>query len=262
LSQTRVEPLPRSFPFGLTRRQAKTTHLILIPTLSGVRALGASEPGCSPVPGAHTQEHKVGDYQTLDNVPYVRKRREADEMAYNDESTALTMCHMCEFVVKPATRHTTTIALHKGSGKTRHFGVLETRVPGMPATQVPLCVVSGRLRAAGEVSVSAAFDNRRSLEGFRFSCGGHLGAPEGPPFWPCVLLGPVTRALPLTNVGSSVRSRTVRDLRVESSRVDPSTVLGALAGCQVAASRRWLHRALRTTCGLRCLATQVPTTVS
>ncbi len=41
-------------------------------------------------------EHKVEDYRALGNVLYVRKRREAGEAAYNDESTALTMCHMCK----------------------------------------------------------------------------------------------------------------------------------------------------------------------
>ncbi len=43
-----------------------------------------------------SEEHKVGDYQARGAVPYVRKRREAGETAYNDESTALTLCHLCK----------------------------------------------------------------------------------------------------------------------------------------------------------------------
>ncbi len=42
------------------------------------------------------EEHKVGDYQALDNVPHVQKGSEAGENSYNDEGTALTMCHMCK----------------------------------------------------------------------------------------------------------------------------------------------------------------------
>ncbi len=37
---------------------------------------------------AVTQEHNLGDYQALDDVRCVRKRREAGDTAYNDESTA------------------------------------------------------------------------------------------------------------------------------------------------------------------------------
>ncbi len=48
-----------------------------------------------PKPAAGPPEHKVVGYQALDNVPYVRKRREAGEVAYNDASTALTNCHLC-----------------------------------------------------------------------------------------------------------------------------------------------------------------------
>ncbi len=48
----------------------------------------------------------------IDNVSHVRKRREAGEKACHEERTALTMCHICENVVKPAKRHTTTKARH------------------------------------------------------------------------------------------------------------------------------------------------------
>ncbi len=43
-----------------------------------------------------TSEHRVGDYQALDDVRFLRTRCEAGETAYNDESTAMTMCHVCK----------------------------------------------------------------------------------------------------------------------------------------------------------------------
>ncbi len=41
-------------------------------------------------------EHKVRDHQALDDVRFVRRRSAAGEAAYNDESTTLTMRHVCK----------------------------------------------------------------------------------------------------------------------------------------------------------------------